>query len=101
MDKFIFQTHAAARPLSDIDDIIINAFNKIWPFFGIALFAMFVYGGVMWMMSSGDPQKLNKAQGTLLWAFIGILILALMMWIFGVFEAVLGIAPGTIGNWSI
>lgn len=101
MDKFIFKTYAQARTLDQLDDIVINAFNKIWPFFGVALFGMFIYGGAMWMMSTGDPQKLNKAQSTLLWAVVGTVILALIMWMMGTFEYILGLPSGFIGSFSI
>jgi hypothetical protein len=105
VDRFITkvyaQSSAPARQLGDIDDMVADAFNKIWPFFGIALFAMFIYGGAMWMMSAGDPQRLQKAQGTLLWAVVGIFILALLMWLMGTFEMILGITPGSIGTFTI
>jgi hypothetical protein len=106
LDQFVFDAHAQAsnppaRTLSDLDDILVNAMNKIWPFFGMAFFAMLIWGGAMWLMSAGDPQKLQKAQGTLLWAVVGIVILVLLMWIFGTFEYIFGINSGEIGNFTI
>jgi len=39
---------------------------------GIALAAGFViYGGVLFVISSGDPEKVTKAKKTLLWALVG------------------------------
>ncbi len=37
----------------------------------IALFAMFVYGGFMYLTSFGSPEKMKKAQGTFRYAIIG------------------------------
>lgn len=39
---------------------------------GIALAVGFViYGGVLFVISSGDPEKVTKAKKTLLWALVG------------------------------
>lgn len=35
---------------------------------------MVVIGGYMWMTSSGSPDKVKQAQGTLTWAVIGLVL---------------------------
>lgn len=55
-------------------DIILDVFLPIIG--GIALIFV-IYGGVMIIISSGDPEKLAKAKKTLLWAVIGIIIVVL------------------------
>ena len=90
-----------AAKLCDLDDMIVNLFGVIWPFAGVAIFFMFIMGGAMWMMSSGDPQKIAKATNTLLWAFIGACVLALVMVIMGTFEAILGLPEGTLRIFDI
>lgn len=100
-DKFIFKANAQARTLDSLDDMLAGAFDKIWPFFGLALLGMFIYGGAMWMLSSGDPQKIAKATGTLLWAVIGTVILAMIMAIMGTFELIFGLPAGSIGIFNI
>ena len=97
----VFAQGGAPARLCDIDDMIVGLFGVIWPFVGIAIFFMFIYGGAMWMMSSGDPQKIGKATGTLLWAFVGACILALTMFIMGTFEAILGLPDGTLRVFDI
>ena len=82
--------------LCDLDDMIVGLFAVIWPFVGLAVFFMFIMGGAMWMMSSGDPQKTGKALSTMLWAFIGACVLALVMVIMGTFESILGLPQGTL-----
>lgn len=100
-DKFIFKANAQARTLDSLDDMIAGVFEKVWPFIGLVLFGMFIYGGAMWMMSSGDPQKISKASGTLLWAVIGTVLLAMIMAIMGMFETILGLPAGSIGIFNI
>ena len=41
---------------------------------GIALF-MLVLGGVMWMISGGNADKLKKGKDTILWAILGLVII--------------------------
>ena len=101
VDSLITPVSAAAAPLCVIDDVITGVFDKIWPFVGFAVFGMFLYGGAMWMLSSGDPQKVAKATGTMMWAFIGTCILALVMVIMGTFEDIFGLTPGSLSVWNL
>ena len=75
--------------LSGIDNMIVNIFGYIWPFVGIVLFGVFIYGGIMWLMSEGDPQRLQKAQATMLWAVIGAVVIAAIGLIMSIFTGVL------------
>lgn len=94
------QANSAAR-LCLIDDMIVGAFEAIWPFVGVAIFGMFIYGGFMWLLSSGDPQRINKAVSAMMWAFIGAIILALVMVIMGTFETILGLPQGKLRVFDI
>lgn len=40
----------------------------------LALF-MFVYGGMLWMTSAGNTQRIEKGKETLTWAVIGLIII--------------------------
>ncbi len=40
----------------------------------IALF-MFVWGGLAWMTSGGSPEKIKKAQTTLVWTVLGMIVI--------------------------
>ncbi|MFH1547396.1 MAG: hypothetical protein ABIC57_02830 [bacterium] len=90
-----------ADQLSDLDSIIIKIFGYIWPFVGVALFFVFISGGVMWLMSEGDPQRLQKAQATMLWAVVGAVVIAAIGLIMGLFTGLLDVSwdlvnPGNI-----
>lgn len=83
---------AAAPPkLDEIGGIFESVFELILPVGGLFALGMVVYGGYMWMLSSGDPGKLKQAQGTLTWAIIGLVFLA-------VFRTVLKSIFDFIGN---
>jgi hypothetical protein len=90
------QDHVPAATLCQLEEMIIGIFDAIWPFVGVAVFAMFIYGGFMWMLSTGDPQRVNKAVSTMLWAFVGLIILALVMVIMGTFESIFGLPQGSL-----
>lgn len=93
--------YAVAPTLCELDDVVVGIFDHIWPFIGVAVFAMFIYGGVMWMMAAGDPQKVQKATGTFIWAFVGAVILAMLMVIMGTFEQIFGLPSGTLRVFDI
>lgn len=90
-----------ATTLCRLDGILSGIFEKVWPIVGILLLGMIIYGGAMWMMSTGDPQKISKATSTLLWAFIGVAILVLAMFIMGTLEEILGLNMGYFKGLSI
>lgn len=52
--------------------------DKIVPLIGLVAFAMMIYGGFMWMASSGNPEKIKQAQGVLTWTVIGFVFLYMM-----------------------
>jgi magnesium-transporting ATPase (P-type) len=63
-----------------------TSFDKVFDYLlpiGVILSVVFVIiGGYMWMSSSGNPEKVKQAQGTLTWAIIGlifVLIAALLV----------------------
>lgn len=38
---------------------------------------MFIYGGITWMSSSGNQEKVKKGQGIIVWAAIGLVVIFL------------------------
>jgi hypothetical protein len=78
----------SADKLEEIDTLLAGIFKFIWPFVGVGVLGMFIYGGVMWLMSGGDPQKLQKAQATLLWTVVGAVAVAGIGLILGIFDEI-------------
>lgn len=42
---------------------------------GSIALVMFVYGGMMWLISGGNPDKIKKGKDVLVWAVIGLAII--------------------------
>lgn len=78
---FIHKAYAAKiTPPSNVNSIA-DILNEVLPIVygvaGIALFVYLLYAGFTWLLSSGDPEKLRKAQDTILNAVIGLGIVVL------------------------
>jgi len=68
-----------------IENFVNNVVYKyIFPLAGLICFAFVVKGGYMWMMSSGDPEKVKQAQGTITWSVIGLVIVVVARLLMGV-----------------
>jgi hypothetical protein len=74
---FVIATSVNAAPpqLSEIGGILDKVFALVMPVGGLIAVIMIVYGGYMWIMSGGDAQKTQQAQGTLTWAVLGLVFL--------------------------
>lgn len=55
--------------------IIGRAIKTVLGIIGAIALLMFVYGGLMWMTSGGSPEKIKKAQTTLVWAVLGLVVI--------------------------
>lgn len=55
--------------------LIGKAIKAVLGVIGAIALAIFVYGGLMWMTSGGSPEKIKKAQTTLVWAVLGMLVI--------------------------
>lgn len=72
---FVSKVFADDPPKLDgakIDAIVSAITTRLVPIAGLLAFIFVVYGGYMWMISAGDPDKVKRAQGTLQWAVIGL-----------------------------
>ncbi len=80
---------------NDIREVIGNIIRSLLGLSGALALLMFVWGGLQWVTSGGDPQKITKGKNTLIWATFGLVI------IFGSYTAVAAIlnalTSGSIG----
>lgn len=61
-----------------INELISSALTSyIIPLAGVLAVGFVIYGGVLYIMSSGDPEKTAKAKKTLLWAIAGVILIVL------------------------
>lgn len=55
--------------------LIGRVINSVLGIVGSLALLMFVYGGLIWMTSSGNQEKVKKGRDTLVWAAIGLVII--------------------------
>lgn len=61
----------------DPNQMVTNLIQWVIAVVGIVAVAFIVYGGILYTTSSGDPAKVKKAKDTILYAVIGLIIVAL------------------------
>lgn len=59
------------------DDLVFNLVNWVTAIAGIVSVVFLVYGGIQYVTSSGDPNKVKRAKDTILYSLIGLAIVAL------------------------
>lgn len=57
-----------------LPDLIGRIINILIGLIGLILFLFILYGGIMWMTARGDSTKVEKAQGIILNAVIGVIV---------------------------
>ena len=82
--------------LDAVMQIIINSSKLIVAFAGSAALLMFVYGGTLWIIAAGSPEKIEKGKTAMASAVIGIAII-LGAWLIVNFS-ILAITGGKIGE---
>jgi len=71
-------TNCLSNPLGNINSpqaLIGKIINSILGVVGSLALLIFVYGGLIWMTSSGSPEKVKQGRDTLLWAAIGLVVI--------------------------
>ena len=73
----ISQSARLDNPLGDVGifDIVANIIKTILGLVGVAALVMFIYGGILWMTSAGNAQRIEKGRETLTWAAIGLVVI--------------------------
>lgn len=61
----------------DLTEIIARIIKLILGLVGVLALLMFIYGGVTWMTSAGNMEKVKKGKETLVWAVLGLAIVFL------------------------
>lgn len=55
--------------------LILRVAQTILGFVSLLALIIIIYAGVLWITSAGVPDKIKKARGLLIWAFIGLAVL--------------------------
>lgn len=85
---FVTKVFAQGEPpkIEGMFVVIDSVMEKIVPVAVVLCVAMFIVGGYMWMMSGGNPEGKQKAQGTMTWAAVGFIFIFLARAILSVIE---------------
>jgi heme O synthase-like polyprenyltransferase len=60
--------------LTDSSNLMSGILNTVYFWAGIVAVGFIVYGGYLYVLSSGDPGKVRKAKDTLLYSVIGLVV---------------------------
>jgi hypothetical protein len=60
---------------TDIPSLLGTVINSIMGVIGSLALAMFIYGGITWMLSAGNQEQVTKGKNILIWAAVGIVII--------------------------
>lgn len=70
------ETQSRVAINTDLGSFVSNTISAIILVAGLATFMYLVYGGIQWIMSSGDKGKLEEARGKITNGIIGLAIVA-------------------------
>lgn len=87
--------------LNDFMLVAVNVSNIILALVGsLSLFA-FIYGGIMWLLSAGDAEKVMTGKRAIIGAVIGLAIVFTSFMIIQLVFSALGITAAEGGKWAI
>ncbi len=89
-------------PVQGLGTLMVLGIRLVLVGAAFLLLAYLFYGGISWITSGGDKEKIEKARNTLTNAIIGIFIVIGSLTVFQVLTGdVLGIIKNTGGGWQI
>ena len=62
------------KPSRDASEVLNGGFNLAYAVCGVIATAFIIYGGFMYLTSSGDPSKVRKGRQILIYAVIGLVV---------------------------
>lgn len=71
------QTLGSEMISGSVSEIVGDALKVFLGIVGSLALVIFIFGGIMWMTSGGNPEKIKKAQGTLVWSILGMMVIFL------------------------
>jgi heme/copper-type cytochrome/quinol oxidase subunit 2 len=71
------QAGPAAGTQRSLPEIIGNIIQWVLGLIGVVLLIMFIYGGVLYATSAGNEEKIETGKKVMLYAIIGVVIIAL------------------------
>ncbi len=71
-------SQSLTNPLGDIDSpnaLIGKVINSIIGVVGSIALLMFIYGGFVWMLSGGNPNKIKQGREIIVWSILGLAVI--------------------------
>jgi TRAP-type C4-dicarboxylate transport system permease small subunit len=87
--------YATDGNISQVEDFIRNVIKLVAGLAGLIATGFFVVGGITYITSSGNPERLDKAKQTITWSAVG---LAIVIAAFVISTIVTNIATSAFGN---
>lgn len=81
-----------------LEPLFQNVVTAVFAFVGVALLIMLFVAGYNFLLSGGDPKKLEAAKGTLTNALIGLVVIVVAYLIIRTIEVFTGV---TVSNFTI
>lgn len=91
---------AFVDPAAGLGKLIGVSVNLFLIFAGLVMLIYMLWGGLDWILSTGEKEKLNKAQGKITNAAIGIFIIILALVLFNVIAGQVLHIIDTTGGWK-
>lgn len=79
---------------AELDEILGKIRSAVWDVFAIAVVVCFVIAGIMFLISQGDPAKMQTAKKALIMAVIGTAVGILAYSALGIMKAIIGEGGG-------
>ena len=76
---------------TNLGEIVSNVLKYVYPFAGLCLFVMLIWGGITLMTAAGDPAKSKSGYGKISAGLIGFLIIFISYFVTQLIEVILGI----------
>lgn len=70
--KIISSATGAQTPT--VYTIVGNIINLVLSFLGVAFLCLIIYGGIIWLTSAGNPEKVKQSRGIIIHSTIGLII---------------------------
>jgi hypothetical protein len=82
-----FTAHAAVDSIQSLMRALVG--SALWAVFTGIVVICFIYSGVMFLSSGGEPAKLQKARSSFLWGIAGVVVGILAYSIVSILEKVI------------
>lgn len=69
------QIKGSGLPTTPITDYVFNIISAILGILAVVALALIIYAGFTILTSAGNEEKISTGRSTLLWAFVGLLII--------------------------